>query len=79
MLQNKLVTIKEQIIHDPASGLTIQFESAPDGTPRLRVYGQNLEFGNRDFAFDGSGDLVGRGTALAGPNRPTIRVNLDQL
>lgn len=79
MFERKICPIREQVIEDPTSGLTIQFEVAADGTARLRVFGDGLEYGNRDFAFDSRGDLTGRGTALVGPNRPTVLVDLDKL
>ena len=58
-------TIQEQIIEDAVTGLTLQFEVVPDGTCRLRIYG-DLPFGNRDLAFDAEGKMTGTGTAVAG-------------
>ena len=48
-------TIKEQIIRDPVSGLTLQFDVGSDGSPRLRIFGVSLPHGNREigFAHDG--------------------------
>lgn len=62
--------IKEQIIEDLASGLTLQFEARDDGTCNLKIYG-NLPFGNRDFLFEPSGELGATGTATAGLCRPS--------
>ena len=58
------LNIAEQIIEDPVSGLTIQFAVAPDGTSRLRLYGDALRFGNRELLFDREGAEAGGGTAL---------------
>lgn len=55
-------TIREQIIDDPASGLTLQFEVMPDGEPRLRLFGESLPFGNREIIFDTAGAEAGGGT-----------------
>lgn len=63
-------SVPEQIVDDPPSGLTVQFEVAPDGEYVLRLYGDNLPFGNRQFNFSPDGQLVGRGTSTAGQCRP---------
>ena len=65
-----LCQIKEQIIEDEASGLTLQFERSDDGTCRLRIYG-DLPFGNREIYFDAEGEEGGAGTALVGLCRPS--------
>jgi hypothetical protein len=70
--------VKEQIIDDLASGLTIQFEVAPDGEPRLRIYGELLPFGNREIQFHRDGTLAGAGTAT-GICRPSWLSSLDDL
>ena len=62
--------IREQIIDDPVSGLTLQFEARDDGTTRLLLCG-NLPFGNRDFVFDADGQEAGAGTSTAGACRPS--------
>lgn len=63
----KLVIIKEQIIEDPASGLTLMFSVYSCGTmSRLRICGDALPYGNRDFIFGESGELGGGGTATGG-------------
>lgn len=64
--------IEEQIIEDPISGLTFQFEIVPDSPAqfRLRVFG-NLRFGNREFIFNEEGQHAGSSTFLAGACKPT--------
>jgi len=66
--------VREQIIEDPVSGLTIQFEVVEtgfdDGRFRLRLFG-DLPYGNREFIFDASGSEVGAGVALADLCRPS--------
>lgn len=69
--------IREQIIDDPASGLTIQFERLPTGEARMRLFGPSLEFGNRDFAFDADGELAGTGTVTNGLCRPAWLTEID--
>jgi hypothetical protein len=66
----KLWTIREQIIEDPVSGLTFQFEVMPEGDARLRIFG-NLPFGNREFIFDDKGHEAGAGVALTDFCRPS--------
>lgn len=61
--------IREQIIEDPISGLTLQFERWDDGTSVLRLYGK-LPFGNREFIFNSDGSEGGAGTALGEVCRP---------
>jgi hypothetical protein len=55
--------IKEQIVED-ASGLTLQFEvvEGTAGKFRLRVFGDNVPFGNREILFGANGAHVGGGT-----------------
>jgi hypothetical protein len=65
-----LCAILEQIIEDPASGLTFQFERMPDGRTRLCVFG-DLPLGNREFIFDEQGALGATGTALVDQCRPS--------
>ena len=57
--------IQEQIIEDPASGLTFQFVLMPetDAPVRLRIFG-DLPYGNREILFDGNGKEAGAGTML---------------
>jgi len=63
-------TIKEQIVEDAVSGLTIQFEVTPDGERQLRIYG-DLPFGNREIVFAQDGTKAGAGTFVAGLCRPS--------
>lgn len=70
-------TIKEQVIEDPVSGLSIQFEVTPDGERHLRLYGKGLEFGHRDFVFSRDGTMAGAGTAVAGLCRPAWLTSID--
>ena len=58
-----LCNIREQIINDLVTGLTLQFEAVGDGTTRLRIYG-DLPFGNREIIFDKEGKESASGTAL---------------
>lgn len=64
--------IREQIIEDPLSGLTIQFELKPgsDAPVRLKIFG-NLPHGNREILFNEKGEEAGAGTALGGACRPS--------
>lgn len=61
------LTIKEQIIEDPVSGLVFQFainDKTPECPFRFRVFG-NLRYGsNRELLFGPDGDEVGAGTYL---------------
>lgn len=60
-------TIREQIVEDPASGLTFQFlvTTAADAPYKLKVFGDGLPFGNREIVFDAEGREAGAGTLLA--------------
>lgn len=66
-------TVKEQIIEDLASGLTIQFAVSDDPAApmRLRIHGDALPAGNREIIFDCNGEEAGSGTAMAGACRPS--------
>ena len=48
-------TVREQVVQDPISGLTIQFDRSLAGTPLLRIYGGEVPCGDReiDFGFGG--------------------------
>lgn len=59
----KICLIREQIIEDEVTDLTFQF-SFVNGTARLKVSGDSLPFGNRDFIFDENGELGATGTAM---------------
>lgn len=68
----QICTIKEQIIDDPVSGLTLQFEFKPDSDApfRLRIFG-DLPHGNREILFNKEGVEAGAGTSLTGACRPS--------
>jgi hypothetical protein len=68
----KLLNLREQIIEDAVSGLTLKLERAQDGTARLKIYGV-MPFGTREFIFDGLGQEAGARTAptqLCCPSAP---------
>jgi hypothetical protein len=65
----KMWSIREQIIEDPASGLTLQFEIREDGRPQLLIFGESLPFGNREILFDHQG-IETAGGSFAGTSRP---------
>jgi len=63
----KILHIKEQIIWQDACGLTIEFSIVPNDTVhpyRLRLYGEALKYGNREFTFNPQGVHNGGGTSL---------------
>ncbi|MCG3123014.1 MAG: hypothetical protein GIKADHBN_01422 [Phycisphaerales bacterium] len=72
----QLWTVLEQIVRDDASGLICQFEVAPDGSPRLRLFGEALPFGNREIVFSLDGKEAGAGTHT-GLCRPAWLTALD--
>ena len=72
----QLWSILEQIIEDPVSGLTLQFEVTPHGEPHLRIFG-DLPYGNREIVFDTEGKEVGAGTSLAGLCKPAWLTKID--
>lgn len=76
MFESGECRVVEQVFSDLASGLTFQFETAPNGEARLHVFGESLPFGNRTFEFGPDGMFAGAGTAPNGPTRPTFRINL---
>jgi hypothetical protein len=63
--------VLEQIVEDPATGLTFQFEVTPDGEPRLRLFGEKLPFGNREIHFDRIGMEAGSSTVTSGSTGPS--------
>ena len=60
----RICSIKEQIIHDPASGLTFQFELDEMGRTRFRVFGDAMPSGNWEIGFEKNGNLSFSGTSL---------------
>jgi len=69
--------VKEQIVEDPSSDLTFQFEVMPDGSPRLRVFGDSLPFGNREIIFNSNGNYDGGGTYTAAACKPSWLHEVD--
>ena len=65
-----LCQVREQIIEDVASGLTLQFECS-DGRLRLVIAGKPLTLGNREILFDEQGREVAAGTLLGEFRRPS--------
>jgi len=60
----RVFSIKEQVVEDSATGLTIEFKAREDGEFRLCLSGSVLPLGNREIHFSRSGDYVGAGTWL---------------
>jgi hypothetical protein len=54
--------VREQIIEDLPSGLTLQFEACEGGS-RLVIAGRALRSGNREVVFDAEGDVIRVGAA----------------
>jgi hypothetical protein len=65
-----LCQVREQIIEDRASGLTLQFECA-DGRLRLVIAGQHMNVGQREILFDDQGREAGAGTLIGEFRRPS--------
>jgi hypothetical protein len=65
-----LCKVREQIIEDAASGLTLQFE-CDDGRMRLVLAGKALNLGNREILFDHEGREAGAGTLVGEFRRPS--------
>jgi hypothetical protein len=72
-----LCQMREQIIDDPVTGLVIQFEAVPGGEFRLRLYGEMLPHGNREYQFDADGNEVGAGTQVGVFCRPAWLTKID--
>lgn len=60
--------IREQIIEDLISGLTLQIEAMGDGKTKLKIFG-DIPFGNREIIFDQIGREAATGTAVTAPCR----------
>lgn len=65
-----LCQIREQIIEDRATGLTLQFE-CESGHARLVIAGNHLSPGHREILFDSEGREAGAGTLLGEFRRPS--------
>jgi hypothetical protein len=65
-----LCQVREQIIEDAASGLTLQFE-CDDGRLRLVIAGKVLARGNREILFDEEGREAAAGTLIGEFRRPS--------
>ena len=65
-----LCAIREQIVEDVSSGLTLQFE-CNNGKVRLVIAGKSLPFGNREILFDHEGREAAAGTLLGEFRRPS--------
>jgi hypothetical protein len=66
----RMCKVREQIIEDSASGLTLQFE-CDDGRLRLVIAGAPLKLGNREIFFDEEGREAGAGTLVGELRRPS--------
>ena len=62
--------VKDQLIDDDVSGLTMRFEVLPTGEPVLRLYGAILPHGNRLIRFSRTGDFQHMATSVLGAERP---------
>lgn len=62
----RICQLREQIIEDKVSGLTLQIEFVEGSSAPvcLRIFG-DLPYGNREFLFNSEGELGATGTALA--------------
>jgi hypothetical protein len=65
-----LCRVREQIIEDAASGLTLQFE-CDHGRLRLVIAGKVLAHGNRELLFDEEGREAAAGTLIGEFRRPS--------
>ena len=72
-----LCRIREQIIEDRASGLTLQFECIEDGRLRLVIAGDHIEVGNREILFDEHGREAGAGTLVGEFRKPSWLKGVD--
>ena len=68
--EGRCCKVREQIIEDAASGLTLQFE-CDDGRLRLVISGAPLKAGNREILFDEEGLEAGAGTLLGEMRKPS--------
>jgi len=63
---DSLIVIREQIVKDLPTNLTIIFRSVSNGESIMHLEGSCLPFGNRNFQFNSKGELVGTDTCLLG-------------
>lgn len=68
--------IPPQVVTDPVTGLTLDFDVADDGTPVLRVHGWKWQDGTdcdfrRDLHFDGPDRAQDSAGTLMGPSCPS--------
>ena len=49
--------VREQILEDLPSGLTLRFEALKEGGTRLVIASRALASGNRELVFDAKGEL----------------------
>ena len=76
--------IAEQIIEDPATGLSLQFEvrkgyhlgKLVDETV-LTIFGDALPFGNREIVFSPDGAKTATGTSTRGLCKPSWLTRID--
>ena len=59
---SQIWAVPQQIVEDPATGMTLQFSVSPSGEQTLTVIG-DLPLGNREFIFARDGSLAGTGLA----------------
>jgi hypothetical protein len=74
----KMCCIREQILRDEVTGLTLQFEVDDLGRTRVRLYGDSLLFGNRQFGFD-HGELTFAATQTVGKCKPAWLTEIGTL
>ena len=65
-----LCSIREQIVEDPASGLTLLIE-CDAGRTRLVIAGNALPHGNREIIFDRDGKEAAAGTMVGKFRKPS--------
>jgi hypothetical protein len=58
--------VREQIIQDQHTGLTLRFSVDRSGERRLTLLSNDLPFGNLEFQFDTEGRSIGSSTLLDG-------------
>jgi hypothetical protein len=74
----KMCQIREQILRDEVTGLTLQFEVDDLGRTRLRLYGDSLLFGNRQFGFE-NGEMTFAATQTVGKCKPAWLTDVSAL